>query len=62
MPDSTARRRHELDLQIALGKSLIATKGYTVPATVDAFARARELCENLDNPPQLISALHGQWV
>jgi class 3 adenylate cyclase/predicted ATPase len=62
MADGVTRRRYELDLQIGLGKALIATKGYTIPATVDAFGRARELCEELDQPPQLVSALYGQWV
>jgi predicted ATPase len=54
--------QHELDLQIALGKAMIATKGYAAPETGEAFNRARSLCEQLDRPPQLVSVLHGQWV
>ncbi|MEJ2379349.1 MAG: adenylate cyclase, partial [Pseudolabrys sp.] len=62
IPDSIFRRRRELELRIAHGKALIATKGYAVPATIDTFARARELCEQLNDPPQLVPVLHGQWT
>jgi class 3 adenylate cyclase/predicted ATPase len=62
LPEGVTRIQHELDLQIALGKAMIATKGYGAPETGEAFDRARSLCENLDRPPQLVSVLHGQWV
>jgi class 3 adenylate cyclase/tetratricopeptide (TPR) repeat protein len=61
-PEGAARMQHQLNLQIALGKAMIATKGYGAPETVDAFGRARRLCEQLDRPPQLVSVLYGQWV
>jgi predicted ATPase len=54
--------QHELDLQIALGKAMFATKGYSAPEAGEAFDRARSLCEDLDRPPQLVSVLHSQWV
>ena len=62
LPEGVMRMQHELDLQIALGKAMIATKGYGAPETGEAFNRARSLCEQLDHPPQLVSVLHGQWV
>ena len=62
LPEGVTRMQHELDLQIALGKAMIATKGYGAPETGEAFNRARSLCEQLDRPPQLVSVLHGQWV
>ena len=62
LPEGVARTQHELDLQIALGKAMIATKGYGAPETGDAFNRARSLCEQLERPPQLLSVLYGQWV
>src|SRR6516225_5513284 len=40
-PESVTRMQHELDLQIALGKAMIATKGYLAPETGEAFNRAR---------------------
>lgn len=57
-----ARLTHELDLQIALGHAVIAAKGYGAPDTGEAYARARELCEELNGPPQLVPVLWGQWV
>jgi class 3 adenylate cyclase/tetratricopeptide (TPR) repeat protein len=62
LPDSPRRRRSELDLRVALGKALIATKGYAVDSTGATFDRARELCEQLDRPPHLLTVLHGQWT
>ena len=62
LPEGVTRMQHELDLQIALGKAMIATNGYGAPETGEAFNRARSLCEQLDRPPQLVSVLHGQWV
>jgi class 3 adenylate cyclase len=62
LPEGVTRIQHELDLQITLGKAMIATKGYGAPETGEAFDRARSLCEQLDSPPQLVTVLHGQWV
>jgi predicted ATPase len=62
LPEGVTRIQHELDLQIALGKAMIATKGYAAPETGEAFDRARSLCEQLENPPQLVTVLHGQWA
>ena len=62
LSEGVTRMQHELDLQIALGKAMIATKGYNAPETGEAFNRARSLCEQLDSPPQLVTVLHGQWV
>lgn len=56
------RIKLELDLTIALGKALIATQGYSIASTGETFARARVLCDQLGNPPQLLAALHGLWA
>lgn len=61
-PRTDERNRCELEFQIALGKVLIATKGHAAPVTGQVFARARELCDLLQEPAQIISALHGQWT
>jgi predicted ATPase len=61
IPDGTARQAQELDLQIALGHALMAAKGLAAPEPGEAFARARQLCEKLDQPPQLLPILIGQW-
>jgi tetratricopeptide (TPR) repeat protein len=62
LPESAARLQQELDLQIALGKAMIATKGYAAPETGGVFDRALSLCKRLHRPSELVSVLHGQWV
>ena len=52
LPDGASRQRQELELQIALGRALIATQGYAAPAVGETYARARALCEQLDRPPR----------
>ena len=61
MPGDTWRRQ-ELDLSVALGRALIATQGHASPATGEAYARARELSEKLNRPPQFVPVLYGQCV
>jgi class 3 adenylate cyclase/predicted ATPase len=62
LPEGRSRHAQELDLQIALGRALMATQGYAVRATGETFDRARYLCDRLDNPSQLVSVLLGQWL
>jgi tetratricopeptide (TPR) repeat protein len=49
-----------LDLQISLGKALLALYGYASPKVDQVFTCARELCQALGNPPQLIQVLLAQ--
>ncbi|MCY7338406.1 MAG: AAA family ATPase [Sphingomonas bacterium] len=62
MGDDPARDHSELQLQLALGKALIATNGYAVPETGTAFERARQLCESTGNRQELLAVLHGLWI
>jgi predicted ATPase/class 3 adenylate cyclase len=62
LPDGPERRQHELDLQLALGWSLMATKGFSAPEVDETFARARALAEQTDRPEYLWRLLLGQWV
>jgi predicted ATPase len=48
-----------LGLQTALGTTRIATHGYASPEVERAFARARDLCRALGDPPQVIPVLYG---
>jgi predicted ATPase len=59
LPATPERNQQELTLHIALGASLIATKGYAAPEVEQTYARARQLCHHLDDPHQLFPALHG---
>jgi class 3 adenylate cyclase/tetratricopeptide (TPR) repeat protein len=60
MTDTAQSHHYELELQTALGMTLIATHGYDAPAVAEAFARARQLCEQLDRPSELAVLLVGQ--
>jgi class 3 adenylate cyclase/tetratricopeptide (TPR) repeat protein len=57
LQDTPERVQQELDLQLALGSALIATKGYAAPEAGRAGARALELCEQIGETPQLFRAL-----
>ena len=45
LPETPARVQQELDLQIALGPALSATKGFAAPEVEQTYARARALCD-----------------
>jgi predicted ATPase len=62
LPDTPERSQQELRLQIALGAVLMATKGYASPDARKAYARARELCEQMEEIPQLFPVLFGLFL
>ncbi|HEV8717293.1 MAG TPA: hypothetical protein VGX03_31295 [Candidatus Binatia bacterium] len=62
LPDSPERARQELPLQISLGTPLIATKGYGAPEVGKVYTRARELCQQVGETPQLWQVLNGLRV
>ena len=59
LPDTSERARQELLLQTVLGPVLIATKGYSAPEVEKTYTRARELCQQVGETPQLFSVLFG---
>src|SRR2546425_948925 len=59
LPDTPERAQHELPLQLAVGVSLQAIKGLGAPEVGQAYARARELCQQVGETPQLSRALFG---
>src|SRR5262249_20294249 len=61
LPDTPERTQHELDFQLTLGPALIATKGSAVPEVERTYARARELCQQVGETPQLLPVLWGLW-
>jgi len=61
LPDSPERLQHELDLQITLGQALTVTKGYAAPEVGHTYARARALCQQVGETPQLFPVLRGLW-
>ena len=61
LDESPDRARRELELQLALGLALRTSKGYGHPDTGKAYSRARELCHDIGEAPQLFPALFGVW-
>jgi predicted ATPase len=62
LPDTPERAQQELTLQIALGVPLNATKGFTAPEVGQVYERARGLCRQLGETPQLFPVLVGLRV
>jgi class 3 adenylate cyclase/tetratricopeptide (TPR) repeat protein/DNA-binding IscR family transcriptional regulator len=58
-PDTLDRTRRELELQIALGAPLMATKGYGAPEVGAVYHRALELCRKIGETPELFRVLFG---
>jgi predicted ATPase len=61
LPDTSNRARQELDLQIALGQALIATKGQAAAEVGLAYSRARELCQQVEETALLFRVLYGLY-
>jgi len=59
LPDPAERAQKELTLQIALGAPLRAAKGWAAPQLEQAYARARELCRQVEETSQLFPMLWG---
>lgn len=60
LPDTLERARQELTFQVALGTSLMATKGQGDPEAGVAYGRARALCQQLgEESPQFFLVLLG---
>jgi tetratricopeptide (TPR) repeat protein len=62
LPDGPRRQQQQLDLQLALGSALIATKGHAAPEVGASYARARALAEQIDRPEYVWRAFFGQWT
>jgi predicted ATPase/class 3 adenylate cyclase len=61
LPDTPERAQQELDFQITLGPALLVTKGQAAPELLHAYTRARELCQQVGETPQLFQVLRGLW-
>jgi len=59
LPDMRERAERELDLQMALGPALYTTTSYSHPDTGRTYARAWELCRQLDDYSREFTALRG---
>src|SRR5262249_52589235 len=61
LPATPARARQELALLVALGVSLLATKGFASPEVERTYVRAATLCQRMEDVPALFPVLYGLW-
>jgi class 3 adenylate cyclase/predicted ATPase len=60
LSDAPKRQRQELEFWSALGAALFAVKGAAAPETGHAYARARELWEQLGFPAEFLQVPYGE--
>ena len=60
LPSNPERQRQQLEFYSALGAALRAVKGLAAPKTGQAYARARELWEQLGSPAEFVQIPFGQ--
>src|SRR5262249_41368265 len=61
LPETSQRLQREVDMHIALGASLLATKGYAAPEVGETYTYAQQLCQHLEDPHQRFPVLRGLW-
>jgi predicted ATPase len=61
LPETPERDQQEFVLQTALGPVLMAAKGWASPEVEQTYARARELCGEAEETPQLFAVVWGLW-
>ncbi len=62
LPDTLERARRELPFQVTLGIQLQVVQGYAAPEAGRSYARARALCEQLQEDPLHFLVLWGLWM
>src|SRR5216683_1983437 len=62
LPAGDERDHLELDVQVALGAATAATKGFAALEVGRAYERARELCRQRADHPELPAVLSGLYV
>ncbi len=61
LPPGPGRDRRELDLHLALGRMMRATKGYAAAETLRVFSRARSLLSDAATVNDQMTVLYGLW-
>jgi class 3 adenylate cyclase/predicted ATPase len=59
LPETSQRTQREVDMLIALGTSLVATKSYAAHEVGETYRRAQQLCQYLADPHQRFPILRG---
>jgi predicted ATPase len=61
MPETIDRVHRELRLQTILGPALMISVGWGVPEVEATYLRARDLCSQIGEAPQLFPVIYGLW-
>src|SRR5207249_8093804 len=61
LPETPAHTQQSLTLHIALGAALQMAKGFGAPEAERAYARARELCQQVGETPEIVPVLYGLY-
>lgn len=61
LPDTNHRQAIELELHTSLGLAVTMCKGYAAPEVEKSYARAKELCDNIDDVNAIFPVLCGLW-
>jgi predicted ATPase len=61
LPETRQRLQREVNMDITLGASLLATKGYAAPEVGETYTSTQQLCQHLEDPYQLFPVLRGLW-
>jgi tetratricopeptide (TPR) repeat protein len=62
LPQTEARDRRELELYLALGPALMATRGFAVSEVEHAYVRGLDLASQVGTGEQLYSVTWGAWL
>jgi predicted ATPase/predicted Ser/Thr protein kinase len=62
LPESLGRARRELPLQVTLGVQLQVSQGYAATEAEHTYARARTLCEQVQDAAALFRVSWGLWM
>jgi DNA-binding SARP family transcriptional activator/predicted ATPase len=61
LPVTPGRQRGEIDLQLMLGASLLATRGFAAAEAKQAYERAWQIAQQIPQAPEAFPALWGVW-
>ena len=60
--DDRKRASRKLELELALGPSLMSIKGWADPEVRGVYARASALAQEIGSPAEVFTATWGQWL
>ncbi|MCI0666323.1 MAG: protein kinase [Acidobacteria bacterium] len=60
-PEDPERAQQEMALQLTLGTSLSFSRGHSLAEAGKSMSRARELCQQMGDPPQLFTSSFALW-